>query len=720
MKMAIKRAGVLQVCCTNTASYESQFSLFIISPALAFEIPQPTITMLGLANNVVTKVASVITGHHEFSLFSMSDKKILDEIYTTHHVNVDTSFDDDSLFGIVENILKHATQTVDKIGTQVHVENIEEHTPKASFSTPLCTLKSIASEMQCKPPSEEVAHKTTLAILNKLSSYSWEAKAVLTLAAFAMEYGEFWLLAQLQESHRLAKSISILKRVPFLLKPSNLQKRRQAVLELNNLIKTTLQVIEIFDQFDKLSSYDPKDVPELTSAMDHIPVDVYWAIVTVVACATKVTILTSDVEKEHDLAPYAQKIHFVLNKLKIQLKICRTQIEEAETYRKLKKTFRTPTEVKEVFKALIFTKDNVQPLIDGSTKQKVEIDILRKKNILLFISSLEISDDDISILKPIYELTKKDNQHKIVWVPIVEQWTDDLRKKFETLRLKMPWYTVQNPATIAGIRFIKEEWNFKGKPTLVVMNPQGKVEHSNAFHMIRVWGAQASPFTETTEKELSNSHGHKWVGNVVKEIHPTLPNMMKDDKYVFFYGGKDNEWINQFTKKATAFVNDPIFKEAKIHIELFCVGKGSKGEDDHGILGRFWTGIESLFHTKIHKEPDSVSQEIQKLLSYKNESGWAVLSKGHSLVVTGHGVSILKVIEDFDKWKDHVKEKGFEFCFTTYHEKIRVANRPCCRLDIPGSTGKVPETMKCPDCHRSMETFISYKCCHIDGPNAHH
>ncbi|PQQ17732.1 protein SIEVE ELEMENT OCCLUSION B-like [Prunus yedoensis var. nudiflora] len=55
-----------------------------------------------------------------------------------------------------------------------------------------------------------------------------------------------------------------------------------------------------------------------------------------------------------------------------------------------------------------------------------------------------------------------------------------------------------------------------------------------------------------------------------------------------------------------------------------------------------------------------------------------------------------------------------------YHEKVRLATRPCCRLDIPSSTGKVPDTMKCLDCHRSMETFISYKCCHIDGPNAHH
>ena len=75
--------------------------------------------MLGLAHNVATKVASVVhttqqTIAGELSLFSMSDEKILDEIYATH-VHADESFDDDSLFVIVENILKRATQTVDQI-----------------------------------------------------------------------------------------------------------------------------------------------------------------------------------------------------------------------------------------------------------------------------------------------------------------------------------------------------------------------------------------------------------------------------------------------------------------------------------------------------------------------------------------------------------------------------------------------------------------------------
>ena len=46
-------------------------------------------------------------------------------------------------------------------------------------------------------------------------------------------------------------------------------------------------------------------------------------------------------------------------------------IEEADNYRKLRKLFQTPTEIMEILKALIFTKDNVQPIVDGSTNKPV-------------------------------------------------------------------------------------------------------------------------------------------------------------------------------------------------------------------------------------------------------------------------------------------------------------------------------------------------------------
>lgn len=191
-----------------------------------------------------------------------------------------------------------------------------------------------------------------------------------------------------------------------------------------------------------------------------------------------------------------------------------------------------------------------------------------------------------------------------------------------------------------------------------------------------------------------------------------------------FYGGKDEEWLNQFTKKAKTLANYAIFKEAGISIELFRVGKkiDNEEEDDHGILGRFWNAIEGLFMTQAHNEDvDPVSQEIQKLLSYKNESGWFVLSKGSTVVVAGHGFTILRVFENFDKWKDVVKEKGFENTIKEHHSKALLTVRQCCRLDIPTIAGRVPETMKCPECTRVMETFVSYKCCHVDGAiNGHH
>jgi len=149
--------------------------------------------------------------------------------------------------------------------------------------------------MSCKlPPSEETAHKTTLAILNKLSKYEWDAKAVLTLAAFALEYSDFWLLAQYQPTDPLAKSVAILKRVPLLTRPAALHKHRQAILEVNNLVKATLQVIEVIFELEKLTTYDTKDVPALGLAIEQIPVDVYWAIITIASVVTQLDCLTTE------------------------------------------------------------------------------------------------------------------------------------------------------------------------------------------------------------------------------------------------------------------------------------------------------------------------------------------------------------------------------------------------------------------------------------------
>ncbi|KAJ7979935.1 Protein SIEVE ELEMENT OCCLUSION B [Quillaja saponaria] len=667
-----------------------------------------------MASKLLTKISLHHTESSEVNPLTLSDDQILEQIYGTH-VHSDEKFDVDSLFIVVDNILDRSTHIVDSIvqGTQANIDHSDEKLPKPSFVSPFCTLKQVACQMTCKAPGEEIAHKTTLAILNKLSSYSWDAKAVLTLGAFALDYGEFWLLAQTNQVNHLAKSIGVLRGVPVITKPAGLQKHRQAITELNNVIKATLQVIETIFELEKLSHYDTKDVPALASSMDQIPVDAYWAIITVVACATQINCLIRDGQHTQELSRFGQKLNIIISKLRNQLKVCNLQIEEAEYQRKLRKLFQTPTEILEVFKVLIFWKGDKQPLYDGSTKTSVDIEVLRKKHVLMFFSGLDITDEEISILKPIHEALKRDNQYKIVWIPMVEQWTEELRKRYEILKARMTWYVVPNFSNVAAIKFIKEEWHFKGKPIIVVTNPQGKVQHPNAMHMIKLWGIRGFPFTTTVEETLSREL--HWVSSVAHQVHPNVATWIKEDKYIFFYGGKDSDWAQNFAKYANGLANDAILKEAKIYIELVHVGKNTKGEHDHNILANFWSSIESLFITKAHKHLDPVTQEVQKLLSYKNESGWALLSKGSTVVISGHGTTFLKTLEEFGKWRELVSKKGFEIALKEHHEKVLHSCRPCSHLEIANVVGKIPEFIKCPECYRKMDTFISFKCCHTGG-----
>ncbi|XP_052730427.1 protein SIEVE ELEMENT OCCLUSION B-like [Vigna angularis] len=255
-----------------------------------------------------------------------------------------------------------------------------------------------------------------------------------------------------QPTDPLAKSVAILKRVPLLTRPAALQKHSQAITEVNNLVKATLQVIEVIFELEKLTSYDIKDVPALGLAIEQIPVDGHWVIITIVSVVTQIDGLITESEDKHELSHYGQKINIILSKLRKQITLCRQQIDEAEYHRKLKRLFQSPTEIIEVLKVLIFNKDAPQPLFHGATKTTVEMTVLKKKNVYLFISSLDITEEEISVLRPVYDSIKTKESYKIVWIPIVEAWTELLRKKFEVLKSKMPWYVVQYSGIIAGYK----------------------------------------------------------------------------------------------------------------------------------------------------------------------------------------------------------------------------------------------------------------------------
>ncbi|XVE84073.1 hypothetical protein DITRI_Ditri16bG0139700 [Diplodiscus trichospermus] len=688
-------------------------------------------------------------------ILSMSDDNVMIKQILETHSPDGRAVDVRPLLSLVEDILNRASQHVDFIvkGTQAQIE-MEEKTLQANYKVMLealtYTIRRIAGKLSYKVLGGSDAHAITTAIFNLLSSYTWDAKLVLSLSAFALNYGEFWLLAQIYSTNQLAKSMAILMQLPSIREDTAPLKPRFDVL--NSLIRTITDVTRCVVELNELPSmYISSDVPALATAMTHIPTAVYWTIRSMVACATQITSLSSmgheygiSTAEVWELSTLTHKLINICEHLREQLSFCYKFIEERkdaeyfEILQNLCDPKMTHIDNMKVLKALIYAKDDKLPLLDGATKRQVGLDVLRRKNVLLLISRLEFSSDELAILEQIYNesrihATRLESQYEVVWIPIVDHslvpLTDEVRTKFETLRSTMPWYSVQYPLLIQKpvIRFIKEVWHFRTKPILVVLDPQGKVVSPNAIHMMWIWGSNAFPFTSLREEALWREETWR-LELVVDGIDPMILNWIREGKYIFLYGGDDIEWVRRFAAVARS-----VAAAARIPLEMVYVGKSSSRDkvkkvtaiidveklgytwQDQAMVWFFWTRLESMLFSKIQlgraDDQDPMMQQIKKLLSYDRAGGWAMLSKGSNIVVNGHSTIVLPALDGYDEWKVNIAEKGFDLAFKEYHDRLHDVARPCCRFEFPTTTW-IPENLRCPECQRIMEKYTAFLCCH--------
>jgi hypothetical protein len=115
---------------------------------------------------------------------------------------------------------------------------------------------------------------------------------LLVIAAFALRYGEFWLLVQIiySTNQLMVKPIT---QMPGLSSEhaSALKPRFDA---LNDLIKAILEVTHCAVKIKELpSKYITPEFPALSTALAHFPAAAYWTIRSIVACATLITSFTS-------------------------------------------------------------------------------------------------------------------------------------------------------------------------------------------------------------------------------------------------------------------------------------------------------------------------------------------------------------------------------------------------------------------------------------------
>ena len=133
----------------------------------------------------------------------------------------------------------------------------------------------------------------------------------------------------------------------------------------------------------------------------------------------------------------------------------------------------------------------------------------------LYVTDLNIVTEDYLILQQMYpekldDESKVDCQYEIVWFPIVDNWTNEKYRQFESLRDQMEWLAVNRPSEVSPqvIRYIREKCNFVKKPRLVVMDTRGKIAHKDALQMMCIWGNEAYPFSLI--KEISLWHQMSW------------------------------------------------------------------------------------------------------------------------------------------------------------------------------------------------------------------
>ncbi|XP_054820694.1 protein SIEVE ELEMENT OCCLUSION B-like [Prosopis cineraria] len=646
----------------------------------------------------------------EINPFTAPDAVISNHIIGIHDSQA-PKYDVDSLFNVVSNIVKntHLGQSLD-LKRPKAVELIEDRIPQSCFMPPFSTLKEIAFLMTCKPFSRSTAHETVVGILEKLRSYTWDAKAVIALCAFASDYGDTCRLSLMEPTKENTLELHIF-RLGEESKPS------QSNLDLiSTLIDITFKLIEGILTLEKIiadNTYSPRDVPTLYAA----PRDLYtyWAILALLTCADRKTDLDWNVKSE-----VVGKLNHVLMRLNKEV----TEIEQHKeagndrTWRS--RVLLSPSGIVELLRALIFPRETVElEIFDNTLQQVVSNDVLKTKNLLLFISGLDNIENEISVLKSIHEALKKDREkqkHEILWIPVVNDETEisEEQAKFKHVKSSMPWYVLQNLKVIKGKKVVEDEWHYQGKPIVVVTNPRGEVIHKNALHMIFISKIEAFPFRPEDEGNLIAQWN--WFWNEATKVHPEIRKWIWDDKYVFFYGGTDIGGTQRIGTLIEAIKKDPIIKQADAPIEHFNLSKL-----DPNSTSKFWDNISHCFLSLIQRnnhEQDPVLKDIQTLLSYKNEKSWILLSKGGKVLVLGYDPVVTSTLENFDEWRLNVQVlQGFGNEFVNYYNQ----NKPsvpdhCLHFELNNIRTRIPTSITCPEpsCRKKIMEIetVCYKCCH--------
>ncbi|KAL0444049.1 UNVERIFIED_CONTAM: protein SIEVE ELEMENT OCCLUSION B [Sesamum latifolium] len=207
---------------------------------------------------------------------------VIRTIEATHGMD-NFEFSTGHLLSVIEDILSlSANHHTDTQGSgDIRITSVEDVKFGNDSMQKRLVLKinAISWEILGNCSGGENMHETVLDIFNALSPFFWAGKGVIALAAFAVNYGEFWLVEQLRSSKSVAQSLASLEPLPR-------DEQRTMFQDMSRLVQAILKLAKCICESFNLQShkYFRADEPEYNTMMAQIPEYTYWIIRSIVIC----------------------------------------------------------------------------------------------------------------------------------------------------------------------------------------------------------------------------------------------------------------------------------------------------------------------------------------------------------------------------------------------------------------------------------------------------
>ncbi|XP_071692528.1 protein SIEVE ELEMENT OCCLUSION C isoform X2 [Rutidosis leptorrhynchoides] len=639
----------------------------------------------------------------------------------------------------MENVMLYASNINNAVDVQIldNIKNFSSETLEHSFYK-----ISRAILWECYNTTD--IHTRTLALLEMLGNYRWDAKVVIMLTAFTINYGEFRLFLDVYANNSLAASLAILKNLWW----RNFETLRPQLKSMEIVIKEMVELAKCVVRFEvlpiNLLLHADHDCTLVSAVKSQIYLATYWIFRSSLTSASQITDLIAMKQENSNitanaawgLSSLALRLSTLCSCLRIQVDEFQEHIEQ-KLYKRLLNLLKDNKQIEnQEFLNLFFSLDDDLPLKDSFSQENVGIHRLKEKVVMLLVSKPDLLPIDQTLLliqqtyeHPHHKYIKQD--YEIVWVPISssETWTLDEHKSFDYLSNSLPWLSIRKPWLLnsAVVRMIREEWNFDEKPLMVVLDQHGSVSNYNALDMVLIWGAKAFPFSDSNEKKLWEEE--HW--NLDLMLYGVDDHFLKQteegDKNICICGSSNIEWIKEFESRIEKLRN------VGLKLQVIYVGSRNMNEDMLKTLAivnknKSFTPLQiQFFWIRLEKIKDSIirvgqvhtftnyeiilNQVLELLDTDDDHSNWAVFGCLSSKdLVKLKGNDIMMFLDRVPVWAKKVASFGFVGAIASiFDEAGETASCDHTNM-VPYDEGMVEKIVDCDKCKRAMTQFIVYQC----------